>query len=225
MPTRLPAKLAALESEQTIICTKVVPAMQRITDALGNGQTHVVSGSVALVDAPRVIAKIQGRFHGLTRNRKHAYREREAGRPSYKMVAHANSSAGRLQFWLMTDRPDPEDGEKWLEATKSRPKCYQYEALRQTREGFSEPAWTWQMTSGAFDQVRAVMLDQVTRKDDSGLLTSIQLSKTWPGFHGVRQQRAVLWGTVNGHWRRVRAATEPMPEWPRLNYVRRVRSR
>lgn len=82
MPPRLTAKLAVLESEQTIICTKVVPAMQRITDALGNGQTYVVSGTVALVDAPRVIAKIQGRFPGLTRNRKHAYRERQAAGPA-----------------------------------------------------------------------------------------------------------------------------------------------
>lgn len=223
MPSRLPAKLAALESEQTIICTKVVPAMQRITDALGNGQTHVVSGTVALVDAPRVIAKIQGRFLGLTRNRKHAYRERQAGRPSYKMVAHANSSAGHLQFWLMTDRPDPEDGEKWLEATMSRPRVYQYEALRITRKGAAEPAWTWQMTAGAMEQVRAVMFDQVTKHDDAGLMAGIQLSRTWPGFHGVRHQRAALWGAINGYWRRVRS--EKAPEWPRLSYVRRVKSR
>lgn len=225
MPTRLHSKLVALESEQTIICKMVVPAMQRITDALGNGQIYVVSGTVDLAEAARVITKLQGRFPGLTRNRKHAYRERMAGRPCYKLIAHANTAASQLQFWLMTNLPEATDGERWIDACERRPRCYQYEALRLTREGASEPAWTWQMTAEAFDQVRTIMLSQVTRQDDAGLESSIQMSRTWPGFHGIRKQRATLWATVNGHWKRVRGDSIPVPEWPRLSYVRRVRSR
>lgn len=227
MPSRLPSSLQALESEQTLICAYLVPAMQRITDALRNGYVYYTSGEVDIATAVRLIAKLQGRFACLSRNRKYAYRVRKAGGARYKLVAHWNRSADFMRFVLFTDRPSPGDGETWADARRkqSRVALYEYEALQMTKRGLSGPAWTWQIQRGVVDDYRRFARSCINSRRQEALERMIQLTVTWPGFAGIRQQRASLKAAVDHDWRVAMPSNVPPPPWPRLRYVERIKTR
>lgn len=227
MPSPVPSSLVALESEQTLICAYLVPAMQRMTDALRHGYVYYTSGEVDLRASTRVVTKLQGRFPGLSRNRKHAYRVRKAGGARYKLVAHWNKSAGFMRFVLFTDRPLPDDGEAWADARQkqSRLSLYEYEALQMTKPGLSGSAWTWQMQRTVVDEYKRFARSCINFRRPEALSRMIQLTVTWPGFAGIRQQRAWLKTAVERDWRVAMPSGEPPPPWPRLRYVQRIRTR
>lgn len=227
MPNRLPLSLRALEGEQTLICAYVVPAMQRITDALRSGYVYYATGEVDLAGASRVISKLQSRFPGLARNRKHAYRVRKAGGSRHKLVAHWNKPAGLMRFVLFTDRPSPGDGEAWADARRkeARLALYEYEALQMTKRGLSGPAWTWQIQRSVLDEYRRFARSCIHSRRQESLLKMIELTVTWPGFAGIRRQRAWLKATVDREWKIAMRSGEPSPSWPRLRYVQRVSTR
>jgi len=207
----------------TVICTGLAPTLQRITDALVGGYTHAVCGVVPLADAARVVHKLQVRYPVLTRDRRHAWRERQAGRPAHKLIAFANRGSGEMPFVLLTTAPD--DLERWRDVTtKDRPTIYQYEAVRRPREGQAAPAWTWQIGAGEMARYRAEMRELIRRRRIAGVLRFIQQTASWPGFAGVREQREALRKAVTGEWVRSMPHTEP-PPWPRLRYLRRIATR
>lgn len=208
----------------TVICTSLAPTMQRITDALIGGYTHAVCGTVPLADAARVIRKLQARYPGLTRDRRHAWRERQAGRPAYKLICFVNRSSSEMPFVLLTTQPS-EISEQWCDVTKDRPTIYQYEAVRRPREGQAAPAWTWQIRHGELAKYRADMRELIRRRRIAGVLRFVEQTASWPGFAGVREQRESLRQAVNGEWVRSMPHTEPPPPWPRLRYLRRIATR
>lgn len=227
MPSRLPSALQTLESEQTLICAYLVPAMQRITDALRSGYVYYTSGEVDLTAAVSLITKLQGRFPGLSRSRKHAYRVRKAGGARYKLIAHWNGSAGFMRFLLFTDGPTPGDGETWADARwkQSRLTLYEYEALQMTKRGLSGPAWTWRIQRDVVDDYKRFARSCINSRRQDALEQMIQLTVTWPGFSGIRQQRASLKAAVDRDWRIAMPSGVLPPRWPRLRYVQRVRTR
>ncbi|KPN20985.1 hypothetical protein AO715_14460 [Xanthomonas sp. Mitacek01] len=202
--------------------------MQRLIDAVRNGHRYVVQGEVPLTKGADVLAKLQGRFPVLSRDRHFAHRERAKGRPVYKLVALCRKEAQQLNFWLLSNVAVEGVGERWVDAHEDRLRVFQYEAVRQTRsapEGTGQLTWTWQIERGHMGKLRMEMLDHIASKNDKLLGAFIQSSKLWPGFHGVREQRSALVELCNGRWRRVRSSSEPPPDWPRLRYLQRIATR
>lgn len=227
MPARLPPSLAQLQSDQTVICAHFVPAMQRIADALRGGYVHHVSGSVALAQASRLVEKLQTRFPGLGQSKYVAYRNGRAGRARHKLIVFANRASSTAIFHLLTDRPQEEDRENWCDARRkaSRLQLYQYEALQATKAGTSGTVWTWQIQRSVVDELKALARISIRAKKAVPVEVLIQESRTWPGFSGVRLQRVALASSITAEWRRTMPSNLPPPEWPRLRYVQRVRTR
>lgn len=222
---RIPEALTTRRTDQTAVAGWRDPAMQRVSDALLVGLTWYVQGRLPLAEAWRLVAKFQERFPQLTRDRFHAHRRKAAGDPRYKLVVFANRSSSEALFWLLTDRnEDPR--EKWLDATGvERPRCYEYEAVRRTRAGSGTAAWTWQLTSEHFAE-RKAELKQAIRGDRPEMVELLRdRTLTWAGFAGVRAQHAELGKVCRNEWVRRYRAGSPPPEWPKLRYVRRLRTR
>lgn len=227
MPVRLHPKLEALETNQTTVCAHLVPAMQRITDALAHGYVHHVGGIVPLSTSANLILKLQGRFPGLRDNKNQAHYKKTKGAPRHKLVAFANKSSSELVFHLLTDQPRDEDHERWCDARRkaTRLALYQYEALQITKLGQSGTSWTWQLQRPVVEELKGLAKLSVRAKEPAPVLTLIAESQTWPGFAGVRKQRAGLRAAITEEWKRTMPSSSPAPEWPRLRYVQRVRTR
>ena len=226
MPTRLHPNLAALETNQTVVCTRLAVAMQRRTDALALGYVHHVGGTVPLSKAAALVDKLQARFPALKDNKNQAYYRKTKGRPRHKLVALANRSSGEFLFHLMTDLPQADDREQWSDARikRSRLCLYQYEALEATKPGVPGTSWTWQMRRPYIEEFKALAKLSIRAKAPRPVLAVIEESRTWPGFHGVRTQRSALRASLTAEWLRTMPATEPPPEWPRLRYLQRLRT-
>lgn len=224
MPRKLPLRLSRFSSEQTILCTALAPAMQRITDAINGGYLFAVQGQIPIQKAVPVIEKFQQRYPGLSRDRKYAYRQHKAGKARQKLVCFANRSESQLLFVLFTDLPD--DHERWASVTKrdSRVRLYEYEAVRATKPGAGE-VWTWQITPEDFEQGVEFMRTAIRRKQLPDLYHMIERTRTWPGFHRVRAQRQHLRKVITAEWLRTMPASNAPPPWPRLRYVSRLRTR
>ncbi|MEN1959088.1 hypothetical protein WCE41_01930 [Luteimonas sp. MJ246] len=220
-------KLEALETNQTKVCAHLVPAMQRVTDALAHGYVHYVGGIVPLKTAPDLILKLQGRFPGLRDNKNQAHYKKTKGAPRHKLVAFANKSSSELWFYLLTDTPRDEDHERWCDARRkaTRLELYQYQALQITKAGQPVTSWTWQLQRTVVEKLKGLSKISIRAKKPEAFLTLIQESRTWAGFAGVRNQRAGLRAALTEEWKRTMPSSTPPPEWPRLRYVQRVRTR
>ena len=227
MPVRLHSDLEALETSQTKICAHLVPAMQRLTDALAHGYTHYVAGSLPLKAAPNLILKLQCRFPGLQDNKNQAHYKKTKSVSRHKLVAFANTSSSVLVFHLLTDQPRAEDHERWCDARRkaTRLALYQYQALQITKSGQPGTSWTWQLHREAVEGLKGLAKISIRAKQPKPVLALIKESQTWPGFAGVRQQRAGLRVAITEEWKRTMPLSSPPPEWPRLRYVQRVRTR
>lgn len=222
---RLPEALTDRRTEQTHVAGNRDPAMQRVSDALCAGLTWYVQGQLSLADAWRLVAKFQDGFPQLTRDRFHAHRCKAAGKPRYKLVVFANRSSSQALFWLLTDRPE-DPREKWLDALGAkRLNCYEYEAVRRTRTGSDNPAWTWQLSPEHFKQLKDEIVLGIRRGTKPCTAARLgQKARTWAGFAGVRSQHAQLARIYHHEWKRKHGNAEPEP-WPRLGWVRRLRTR
>lgn len=224
MIERIPAALLARKADQTIVAGWRDPAMQRVCDALRAGLTSYVHGRIELPQAWRLVAKFQDRFLALTRDRRHAHRQKLAGLPRYKLIVFANRASAEALFWLLTDRPE-DPREHWLAAGADRLSCYNYEAVRKTRSQSPVPAWTWQMTGEHFSRLKAEIKSSIRRGNPEIAAGLGQEARTWPGFAGVRSQRAALQKVYENEWKAKFGEASSPPPWPRLRYVQRLKTR
>lgn len=221
MSERVPSSLLARRGGQIIVAGKRNPAMQRISDALRAGLTWYVQGDLPLTDAARLVSKFQEQFPPLTRDKRYASRRKMAGAPRYRLVVFANRPSAQALFWLMTDRPE-DPREQWRDALGDPTTCYQWEAVRRTRTGAAQPSWTWAATREHFREAKARIRKAIRQGRPEDAVAFGAESRTWPGFAGVREQRAALLRVYTAEWARTRA--DKPPPWPRLSYVQRLKT-
>lgn len=224
MPKVVPERLKPLTGEQTVICSSRNALMQRVSDVLKSGYTHVVQVQVELGKAQAVIEKLQGRFPMLGKTRTVASKAKAKGLPRHKAVAFWNSSAGHALVYLFTDRPEVADREKWMpvEGGKGhRVTFYEYEAVRHDRGG--SLAWTWQMEKAHLQKLEESLVASIRSSEAEAIAIFIQETRTWPGFHRVRAQHKALGELLKAQWKRA-ARKEALPTWPRLYYLQRIKT-
>ena len=195
--------------------------MQRISDALGAGLTWFVQGSTGLQSGAELVAKFRTRHPQLTRDRRHAYRQKEAGKPRYRLIVFANRPQSEILFWLLTDQAE-HASEKWIDSTRNKLTFYHWEAVRHTREGASKPAWTWAMSTSKFAKLKQEIVDAIRKGPAERAVALGRESCTWPGFARVRAQREQLNRVYEWEWKRKRS--DSAPAWPRQGFLQRVRT-
>ncbi len=195
--------------------------MQRISDALGSGLTWYVQGRTGLVNGADLVAKFRTRLPQLTRDRRHAHRQKLAAKPRYRLVVFANRPRSEVLFWLLTDQPE-HHSEKWIDASRDKLTFYQWEAVRHTREGASKPAWTWAMSASEFAKMKQEIVDAIRRGPAERAVAIGRESRTWPGFARVRAQREALNRVYQWEWQRKRS--DAAPTWPGQRFIQRIRT-
>jgi len=218
---RVPAALLAHRGGQIIIAGKRDPAMQRISDALGAGLTWFVQGRTGLQNGAELVDKFRTRLPQLTRDRRHAHRQKLAGKPRYRLIVFANRPQSEILFWLLTDQAE-HASEKWVDSSRDKLTFYQWEAVRHTREGASKPAWTWAMSTDKFANLKREIVDAIRRGPAERAAALGRESRTWPGFARVRAQREQLRRVYEWEWQRKRS--DPAPPWPGQRFLQRVRT-
>jgi len=213
--------LLALRGGQTIIAGKRDPAMQRISDALGAGLTWYVQGRTGLQNGAELVRKFRTRLLQLTRDRRHAHRQKLAGKPRYRLIVFANRAQSEVLFWLLTDQAE-HPAEKWIDSSREKLAFYQWEAIRHTRQGAANPAWTWAMSTRQFSKVKQEIVESIRRGPAERAVAVGQESRTWPGFARVRAQREELKRVYEWEWQRKRS--DPAPAWPGQRFLQRVRT-
>lgn len=222
-----PEKPTAEPADQVLICTSPTAFLQRVSDALRYGLTWYCQGTTPEPKWAGIEAKLRARYPTLGRDRKHLARERKAGRPAVRLfvLQPKGRAAGQVEFVLAATAPVPGDGERWRDATRDRPIVWAYEAVRQTRPGSDTPAWTWRLQKPVYERLRAEIIERVRKRQDDELAALAATTKRWPGFAPVRKQQRALGILLAGEWKRSRAYGTTPPEWPRLGYVRRLKTR
>lgn len=208
---------------QVIACTAPTAAMQRISDAAGAGLTWFVECDLPRAKVAGFETKMIARYPQLARDRFLNHRVRKAGGSVYRLIVLDTPTEAVARCWLMTNLPDGH--ERWSDATAVRPKLWMYETVRQTKEGAGRPVWTWRIEKTAYRGLREVLIERIRKKQDQELLAFCEGSKKWAGFAGVRVQHKALGSLLWDEWRRSRGQAETMPEWPRLRYVQRLKTR
>lgn len=221
--------LKAPAATQIRTCLSPLSAMQRITDALIGGHTWLITGTVAADKWPAVQAKFCDRYPTLKRNRGFVHRRKKAGDAAHRLVAFTPANDTRTTFYLLASAPDEQ--EKWANATiaGSRPELWSYVAMRSTKAGQAKPSWTWRLRSDVFlahkEKLTEVLKNAPFPQLGPALTTIMEDAKKWPGFAGIRLQHAALRKQLTAEWRRYRRGSEPCPEWDRLRYSQRVKTR
>lgn len=222
-----PEKPTAEPADQVLICTSPTAFLQRVSDALRYGLTWYTAGTAPEAKWAGIEAKLRARYPTLGRDRKFLARERKAGRPAVRLfvLQPKGRAAGQVEFVLAAAAPVPGDGERWRDATRDRLSVWAYEAVRQTRPGSDAPAWTWRLQKPRYDALRSEIIERVRKSQDNELAALAASTKRWPGFAPVRKQQRALGILLAGEWKRSRAYGTTPPEWPRLGYVRRLKTR
>jgi hypothetical protein len=216
----------AAAPDQVTVSTSPAAFLQRVSDALRSGLTWYVRGTVPEAKWAGIEAKMRARYPTLSRDRKFLHRERKAGRPAVRLLVlqPRGKAAGLIEFALVSASPVQGDGEAWRDGTRDRLQVWAYEAVRQTRPGSDEPAWTWRVQKARYDALRAELIERVRKHQDAALAALAASTKGWPGFAPVRKQHRALGLLLAGEWKRSRAYGTTPPNWPRLGYVRRLAS-
>lgn len=216
----------AAGADQVLVCTSPAAFLQRVSDALRYGLTWYVRGTAPEAKWAGIEAKLRARYPTLGRDRKHLSRERKAGRPAVRLFAlrPKGAAAGQIEFVLVSNAPIAGDGETWRDATRDRLSVWAYEAVRQTRPSASEPAWTWRLQKPRYDALRTEIIDRVRKRQDNALSALAASTRFWPGFAPVRKQHFALGLLLANEWKRS-SRDETPPNWPRLGYVRRLKTR
>jgi hypothetical protein len=214
-------------ASQIVVCTSPAAFLQRVADAFRFGH-HYVAGTVPAAKWPAIAEKFRRRYPTLTRDRKHLSRERRAGRPAVRLLVlePKGAAAGLIEFVLVASTSVDGDGEAWRIATHDRLRVWTYECVRQTRKGSDKPTWTWRIVPEKYDALRQEIRERIRKKQHGALHEIAESSRKWPGFAPIRKQHRALGYLLLGEWNRAGNKGKPPPVvWPRIGYVRRLKTR
>jgi hypothetical protein len=143
------------------------------------------------------------------------------------MLMHELNGEGIL-FWILLLSPGENPARK-LERLHSahdplhRIVIDRFELVRMTRPASHAPAWTWRLTQGFYNALRASVIDTARRGRPRDIRVLIAALFRMPGFRGVRVQVGKCCSLFRASWQRSRS--DELPTFPRkLFYVSRMRA-
>lgn len=225
MPAVVPPSIDSKSGDQLVICINLAPTLQRLSDCLQSGYTHVAECQpVPHGKVRQLLEKWVTRYPILGRKKQAGTRAKQAGKPRYKVVVFWNRNQSHALMFLMTDRPElDEHRERWMAVAGQRGdrlRVYQYEAVRITKAGQDHLSWTWQIERDYYLRLQK-LVQKLAHRGLRGRLESVEkMAQTWPGFHRVRRQHHALGQLMCSE----RSGIDP-PKWRALRYVQRLKTR
>lgn len=199
--------------------------MQRIADYVRTGHQAYIQGLTAAEKIHSKWTKL-AMDHPVFDNRLKAFRAREKGEPTGRLLLYQNPTQPEKIHWflLIHGRKDQlTPGESWRHAEdpRSRIQFTGYELVRVTKEGLKKPVWTWRYADHRYQDIRDLMVHAIRSRRDDELKKQIESIFGTMGFAGSREQAKKLAVLMREEWQKRRPG-ETMPETPKqIGWVRR----
>ncbi|OIQ94811.1 hypothetical protein GALL_231660 [mine drainage metagenome] len=206
-----------------------IRTMQLIQLAVSRG-FHRWTGGVVRYDRAEKLAEKFTDIYGVNPDRAHDMRLRRAGAARSRLVFLPDSALLSFVWWLLvSEGAGPVvEGEQLRDATDRRNRIMlrDWELLRAPRRQTHEAvAWTWRLPEKEFQARLALACAVATHESAKQAQALIDAMRSWPGFHGIAQQRREIQDAMVGARRKVgrgdALALPPHPPWPRLLEMRR----
>jgi hypothetical protein len=215
--------------EQQMVFSRRELVMQRLADAVSQGYTSWVSGSVSIERAKKLVKKFELTFQTNVDRNLRARRKR-AGLGNAKLILWRDRET--IFWFLLVTSPDAGDHpahsiEKLRNAfdPSQRIEIDGFELVRLPKKGSGKKgtSLTWRMNDKKLEAWRDSIRSTV-RKGSPRALHEL-LRKLWssPGFYGVRSQVGHLVAFYRGECRRSSRKDAPSPP-KRLPYLRRLKN-
>lgn len=211
--------------DPSVILKRVI-WMQRVQDLVRTGHRYYVAGQCDLERLPDLYDKFQ-RLYDIDATAMQASRMRRAGRCSARMLILLLPT-GRAHWILLRTEGElspaaKEVRETWRDALAERVSLDHFELVRMTKPGQKTTSWTWRYEKKRYEDLRAVIIDQIARKKDADLQKLIEIIWASPGFHGIREQIKKFPDLIKSEWQRHKRTADKFPELPQhLGYVRKL---
>ena len=205
-----------------------IRTMQLIQLAVARGSQRWTGGVVRYDRAERLAAKFID-LYGINPDRAHDMRLRRAGSARARLVFLPDPAQLSFAWWLLvSEGAGPVVVREQLrDATDRRNRIMlrDWELLRapkrQTREAV---AWTWRLPEKEFQARSALACAIATHESAKQAQALIAEMRSWPGFHGIAQQRREIQAAMVGARRKAgrsdALALPPHAPWPRLLKMR-----
>jgi hypothetical protein len=218
---------------KTWVFTSKAAYMQRIQDYVRTGHSLYIQGVLATAKVPAFAQKM-ATLHPIFDDKLKAFRAREKGEPTGRMMFWLPKSDSENAHWILLIHPAKADaeqpekaklapGEKWKTAFHRDEKIglTGYELVRQTKENAKKPVWTWRYRADRYDDLRDSLVLAIRSKRDQDVKRSLEVIWGSMGFSGSRSQAKALEKIFKEEWKRRRPGEVP-PETPAGHgYLRR----
>ena len=98
-----------------------------------------------------------------------------------------------------------------------------FELVRMTKPGQKTTSWTWRYEKHRYEDLRSLIIENISRKKDADLQKLIEIIWSSPGFHGIRAQIKRIPDLIKSEWQRHKRPADKFPELPKhLGYVRKL---
>lgn len=205
-----------------------IRTMQLIQLAVARGFARWTGGVVRYDRAEKLAAKFID-LYGVNPDRAHDMRLRRAGSARARLVFLPDPAQLSFAWWLLaSEGAGPVvEREQLRDATDRRNRIMlrDWELLRSPkRHSHESVAWTWRLPEKPFQARLALACAVATHEGAKQAQTLIDAMRSWPGFHGIAQQRRQIQEAMGGARRKaVRSdalALPAHPPWRRLLEMR-----
>ena len=201
-----------------------IRTLQAIQLYVSRGYDRWTGGRVRYDRAEGLVDKFE-KLYTANPSRAQDMRLRRAGHARSRLVLLPDLQALQFSWWLLvSEGAGPvTELEKLLDATDRRQRVtlQEWELLRLPKREMKEAAaWSWRLPEKKFREQWAHACAVATHESPRQAQALIAAMATWPGFHGISQQRHDLQQAMvearRGAGRRDPLELPPHPPWPRL---------
>jgi hypothetical protein len=199
--------------------------MQRIADYVRTGHQAYFQG---VTETTKIFATWEKlvNAHPLFSDRLKAFRAREKGLPTGRLLMYQNLNSPEKIHWIVLLHATTDQlatGEKWLHAEDphGRIQLTGYELLRVTKEETTKPAWTWRYNPQRYSDLRDSMVLAIRSRRDQDLKLQIDLIFGTMGFSGSREQAKALAKLMKEEWKKRRPGEEMLETPKGIGWIRR----
>lgn len=220
-----------------LVFTKLELVLQRLSDAVQAGYTHVTSGEVSPEKAGKLAAKFDINYQICADKNLRARRKRN-GLGNSRWVTYLKDDT--VYWWLLVTAPDTgahaaHSFEKLVDVTEAN-SLLKVEHFELVKLAYSKPTkppkpnykarvkatrYTWRMTLESYQNYRDHVIEQVRSHNHQVLIRLIYELYSLPGFGEVRSQVGKLVALYQNEVKRAGSTNAPKP-LETLRYVRRL---
>lgn len=191
-----------------------IRTMQQLALSVGRGFVFHVGGVVRVDRAERFAEKLETLYHANASRPEQLAQRRRGDARSRLFMLPAPRNPGHLDWWLVaSDGGGPIVKHERLADARdkgTRIHLQPFELLRMSRAG-DGVAWTWRVRQ---DELTTISEWAAAVARGSEAEQALRALESWPGFHGIRAQRALIYQDMRR--RNPSLAMPSVQPWPRM---------